>query len=214
MNILIEWIAEEEHWMNNQIEWTFEIRYWIEYWIESFLGPIQRLIESSKSIEHPYTDAILSKMCWRLVLFMTCILCVILWVDLVPDTRVYSNVLNTCSGGTSTKLIWRKNISTDHNLNIYVERALSVLKSERSSVGSPWTEPTQWSSRVRAGPGIFGYGDLDIGVSLLGVGGVLILWIEGKMSEAWISVLTLDAPGCHSGFWHYLQQKWHILVKK
>ena len=40
--------------MNNQIEWTFEIRYWIEYWIESFLGPIQRLIESSKSIEHPY----------------------------------------------------------------------------------------------------------------------------------------------------------------
>ena len=54
MNILIEWIAEEEHWMNNQIEWTFEIRYWIEYWIESFVGPIQRLIESSKSIEHPY----------------------------------------------------------------------------------------------------------------------------------------------------------------
>ena len=54
MNILIEWIAEEEHWMNNQIEWTFEIRYWIEYLIESFLGPIQRLIESSKSIEHPY----------------------------------------------------------------------------------------------------------------------------------------------------------------
>ena len=53
MNILIEWIAEEEHWMNNQIEWTFEIRYWIEYWIESFLGPIQRSIESSKSIEHP-----------------------------------------------------------------------------------------------------------------------------------------------------------------
>ena len=56
MNILIEWIAEEEHWMNNQIEWTFEIRYWIEYWIESFLGPIQRLIESSKSIEHPYLE--------------------------------------------------------------------------------------------------------------------------------------------------------------
>ena len=61
MNILIEWIAEEEHWMNNQIEWTFEIRYWIEYWIESFLGPIQRLIESSKSIEHPYVWARLNE---------------------------------------------------------------------------------------------------------------------------------------------------------
>ena len=54
LNNLIEWIAGVERWMNNPIEWIFEIRYWIEYWIGSFLGPIQRLIESSKSIEHPY----------------------------------------------------------------------------------------------------------------------------------------------------------------
>ena len=32
---------------------NIEIKYWIEYRIEWFLGPIQRLIESSKSIEHP-----------------------------------------------------------------------------------------------------------------------------------------------------------------
>ena len=53
LNNLIEWIAGVERWMNNRIEWIFEIRYWIVYWIESFLGPIQRLIESSKSIGHP-----------------------------------------------------------------------------------------------------------------------------------------------------------------
>ena len=53
LNNLIEWIAGVEHWMKNRIEWLFESRYWIEYWIESFLGTIQRLIESSKSIEHP-----------------------------------------------------------------------------------------------------------------------------------------------------------------
>jgi len=54
LNNLIEWTAGVERWMNNWIEWKFEIRYWIEYWIESILDPIQRLIESSKSIEHPY----------------------------------------------------------------------------------------------------------------------------------------------------------------
>ena len=29
-------------WMNNFIEWIFLIQFWIEYWIESFFGPIQR----------------------------------------------------------------------------------------------------------------------------------------------------------------------------
>ena len=29
-------------WMNNFIEWIFSIQFWIEYWIESFFGPIQR----------------------------------------------------------------------------------------------------------------------------------------------------------------------------
>ena len=29
-------------WMNNLIEWIFLIQFWIEYWIESFFGPIQR----------------------------------------------------------------------------------------------------------------------------------------------------------------------------
>ena len=38
-------------WMNFLIGWIFQNSFWIEYWIESFLGPIQRLIEKLKRIE-------------------------------------------------------------------------------------------------------------------------------------------------------------------
>ena len=47
LNILgsIEWIF---------FEWIFGILFWIEFLIESFLGPIQWKNEFSKRIAHPY----------------------------------------------------------------------------------------------------------------------------------------------------------------